>query len=34
MDPTKSADFEIGMNVTIALDTVATFASKIAHITI
>lgn len=34
MDPTKSADFEIGMNVTIALDTVATFASRIAHITI
>ena len=34
MDPTKSADFEIGMNVTIALDTVATFSSKIAHITV
>lgn len=34
MDPTKTADFEIGMNVTIALDSVATFASKIAHITV
>lgn len=34
MDPTKTADFEIGMNVTIAIDTVATFSSKMAHITV
>jgi len=34
MDPTKAADFEIGINLTIALDSVAVFASKIAHFTI
>ena len=33
MDPTRAADFEIGINLTIALDSVATFASKIAHFT-
>lgn len=31
MDPTRAADFEIGINLTIALDSVATFASKIGH---
>lgn len=34
MDPTRAADFEIGINLTIALDSVATFASKIAHFTV
>jgi hypothetical protein len=34
MDPTRTGDFEIGLNLTIALDSVATFASKIAHVTI
>lgn len=34
MDPTRTGDFEIGMNLTIALDSVATFASKIAHFTV
>lgn len=34
MDPEKAADFEIGINVTMAIDAVSTFASKIAHITI
>lgn len=34
MDPTRTADFEIGINLTIALDSVATFASKIAHFTV
>lgn len=34
MDPTKAADFEIGINLTIALDSAAVFASKIAHFTI
>lgn len=34
MDPTRTADFEIGINVTIALDAVAVFASKLAHFTI
>lgn len=34
MDPTRTADFEIGINVTIALDAAAVFASKIAHFTI
>lgn len=33
MDPTRTGDFEIGLNLTIALDSVATFASKIAHFT-
>lgn len=30
MDPRRSADFEIGINMTIALDSLATFASRIA----
>ena len=34
MDPTRTGDFEIGLNLTIALDSVATFASKIAHFTV
>lgn len=34
MDPTRAADFEIGINLTIALDSVATFASKIGHFTV
>ncbi len=34
MDPTRTADFEIGINVTIAMDAVAVFASKIAHFTV
>lgn len=34
MDPTRTADFEIGINVTTALDAVAVFASKIAHFTV
>lgn len=31
MDPTRTGDFEIGLNLTIALDSVATFAAKVAH---
>ena len=34
MDPTRTGDFEIGLNLTIAPDSVATFASKIAHFTV
>lgn len=34
MDPTRTGDMEIGINLTIALDSVATFASKIAHFTV
>lgn len=34
MDPTRTGDFEIGLNLTIALDSVATFASKIGHFTV
>lgn len=34
MDPRESADFEIGINLTIALDSVAVFASKVAHFTV
>lgn len=34
MDPTRTGDMEIGLNLTISLDSVATFASKIAHFTI
>lgn len=34
MDPTRTGDFEIGLNLTIALDSVTTFASKIAHFTV
>lgn len=34
MDPTRTGDMEIGLNLTIALDSVATFASKIAHFTV
>ena len=33
-DPTKTADFEIGINMTIALDTACIFASKVGLITI
>lgn len=31
MDPTRTGDMEIGLNLTISLDSVATFASKVAH---
>lgn len=31
MDPTRTGDMEIGLNLTISLDSVATFASKIGH---
>ena len=34
IDPIKSSDFEIGINLTIALDSVATFSSKVCHFTI
>lgn len=34
MDPTKTGDMEIGMNLTTSLDIAAIFASKIAHFTI
>lgn len=34
MDPTRTGDMEIGLNLTISLDSVATFASKIAHFTV
>ena len=34
IDPLQSADFELAINMTIALDSVATFSSKIAHITV
>lgn len=34
MDPTRTGDMEIGINLTISLDSVATFASKIAHFTV
>ena len=35
IDPVRdSADFEMALNLTIAIDAVATFASKIAHFTI
>ena len=34
LDPSKTADFEIGMNVTIALDSAAVFASKIGVVTV
>ena len=34
MDPTRTGDMEIGLNLTISLDSVATFASKIAHYTV
>ncbi len=33
-DPTKTADFEIGINMTIALDTIATFSSRVGLVTI
>lgn len=33
LDPTKTADFEIGINMTIALDTMCVFASKVGLIT-
>ncbi len=34
MDPTQTADFEIGINLTIALDMVAIFSSRFGHVTI
>lgn len=34
MDPTRTADFEIGINMTISLDSVATFASKVGLVTV
>lgn len=34
IDPAKSADFEIGLNITMSIDSVATFASKLGLITI
>lgn len=34
IEPIRSSDWEVGMNLTIALDTVATFSSKISHVTI
>lgn len=34
MDPTRTGDMEIGLNLTISIDSVATFASKIAHFTV
>lgn len=34
MDPTKTGDFEIGINMTIALDSVATFSSKVGLVNI
>lgn len=34
MDPTKTGDFEIGINMTIALDSVAIFSSKVGLVTI
>lgn len=33
IDPTRTADFEMGINLTTALDSVATFSSKVGHIT-
>ena len=33
-DPTKTADFEIGINMTIALDTACIFSSKVGLVTI
>ena len=34
MDPTRTADFEIGINLTIALDMVAVFSNKVGHVTV
>nr|DAK83910.1 MAG TPA: hypothetical protein [Caudoviricetes sp.] len=34
IEPIRSSDWMLGLNLTIALDTVATFSSKLAHITI
>ena len=34
MDPEKTGDFEIGINMTIALDSVAVFASRVGLVTI
>lgn len=34
IDPTKSGDFELGINMTIALDSVAIFSSKVGLVTI
>lgn len=33
IDPTKSADFEIGINITMSIDALAVFASKVGLIT-
>ena len=34
MDPTRTADFEIGINLTIALDMGAVFSNKVGHVTV
>lgn len=34
IDPTRTANFEIGLNLTIALDSVSIFSNRIAHFTI
>ena len=34
MDPTKTGDFEIGINLTIAMDAAAVFASKVGLVTV
>jgi hypothetical protein len=34
IDPTKSGDFELGINMTIALDSIAIFSSRCGLITI
>lgn len=34
MDPTQTADFEIGMNITLAMDSAAVFSSKVGLITV
>ena len=34
IDPTRTADFEMGINLTTALDSVATFSSKVGHVTV
>lgn len=33
LDPTKSADFEIGINITMSIDSVSVFASKVGLVT-
>ena len=34
IDPTRTANFEVGLNLTIALDSVSIFSNRIAHFTI